>query len=282
MAIELTASTPEVLSEIREALFVPSKNDLDKKDSLPAPAVFFADKKLIKCLSVDVGDITLLSAPALVVSDFTEKFLTNNNIFVEMVIFNKPRNGSKRHKFARVNFSVPYASELKPWGASFWNRSSSNSRFHQGEVTPDTIKPVRYNQLPVSILNERIDLSVCLNNHFSETEVAFINSSNVKEEISLITPGFRASSKISNSNPRFPYSRNYRPLYVAFRYINWLPNANDGRGQIVSGPLSKTVQVRNTKSPFNIDHFYSSIHGRPVCNLNPNFDKSKFICSFVS
>jgi hypothetical protein len=171
-----------------------------------------------------------------------------------------------------------------PWQVVNWVRQD-------GDVDPAGIiveqaneRPTRYNHIPVTELNKKIDLGICLNNHLSPEDVRYSNNSGAEQSIQLLisTKKYRTYfNQSSNSwNQRYPYESNYKPLYIAFRYVVWLPNSNNGRGQIVSGPLSSTIKVRNTIFPFNTNHHQSSIHGKPVCDINNRFQKHDFICNF--
>lgn len=273
MAIELTTATTNTLSEIRDALFVPSKDALDQKNGLPAPNISLGGRSILDILNSADGEVLdVANSPKLLVSDFSQEFLNDNQIFIEMMIYKRRNISNKR------GFLVPIGSEIKPWGSNFYNRSGRDLRFHVGEVTESTVLPVRYNHLPVSNLNQTINLGICLNNHFHEDTVTFRNSSNVEQNIQLIVPSKRLSNHIGS---KYSYSRTYRPLYIAFRYIQWIPNLNNGRGQIISGPLSKTIQIRNKNFPFHINNEQSTHHGKPVCDLNPTFGKLNFVCSFL-
>jgi hypothetical protein len=194
-----------------------------------------------------------------------------------MVIFKKKRNNSTKGKEADRTYVVPIGSAVKPWGPNFWQRSG---------VNPSDLLATRYNHLPVTSLNERISLGLCLNAHFRVRDVEYLDptSTNLEDTRTLtcLTPfGHKSRWGINNiSRSKITYSRSYRPLYIAFRYICWLPNNNNGKGQIISGPLSPTIRVANTLFPFDINHYQSSLKGFPVYDLNPLFTNNTFQCKF--
>ena len=158
MAIEITSATPEELSGIRDALSVPSKNVFDQKNSLPAPNISFKGLTTIQCLSGSFKNnninlfnesITIDNTPSLLVSDFSQEFLNNNQIFIEMVILNKRSNGGS-NKSKKTAFIVSNGTTTKPWGDKFWNRSGVNNYLRDKNIT-------RHNHLPISNLNESIN-----------------------------------------------------------------------------------------------------------------------------
>jgi hypothetical protein len=282
MAIEITSATPEELSGIRDALSVPSKNVFDQKNSLPAPNISFKGVTTIQGLSgnpkignTDLGiinePINLYQSPHLLVSDFSQEFLENNQIFIEMVIFNKSRIKYEREgRSSKTGFFVSNGTSIKPWG-NFWNRSGISPSLSARNIT-------RYNHLPVINLNEYVDLGICLNNHFILKNVEYITHTG-KPTIDLMVPCRKGCSEGGQHGYKHPHGKNYVPLYIAFRYIHWLSNLNNGKGQIVSGPLSKTIKVKNTFFPFNKDPEYTSIESN-VCKLNDNFSKFDFVCTY--
>jgi hypothetical protein len=277
---EFTSSTSEVLSGIRDALSVPSKNVFDQKNSLPAPNISFKGLTTIQCLSGSFGSndinlsnepITIDNTPSLLVSDFSQEFLNNNQIFIEMVIFNKRKNANNSENISKkTGFLISNGTTTKPWGDKFWNRSGVNNYLRDKNIT-------RHNHLPISNLNESINLGICLNNHFVKSSIPYKNNNNSEITIELMVPTKHYRDRISR---KYPYSRTYRPLYIAFRYIQWLPNLNNGKGQIISGPLSKTIQVKNHIHPFWIYPFSSTSDHLTVKRIHPEFAPLRFKCSY--
>jgi hypothetical protein len=200
-------------------------------------------------------------------------------------IYWNPTNWTIEDYVARSNrLYSQQSTDNYPWQTGGWYRED-------GDVDPAGIiveqaneRPTRYNHIPVTELNKKIDLGICLNNHLWTQDVLYSNNSGAEQSIQLLIPTKRYRTYWNQNNDswnqRYPYESNYKPLYIAFRYVVWLPNSNDGRGQIVSGPQSPTIKVRNTIFPFNTDHHQSSIHGKPVCDINNRFQKHDFICNF--
>jgi hypothetical protein len=230
--------------------------------------------------------LRIYNHPMLIVKDITEEMLSTYQIFIEMVIFKKRKfrpHGTGSQKQG-MSFRVPVGNDgVKPW-TDFWTRSGGiGSAFADGGL-------IRYNHLPVSYNTETIDLTPCLNGHFAKKPVAYRDQTSVDpvdfKYLNCIVPfGGRGTGQ---TNPvggqyRFGYSSRYQPLYIAFRYIAWLPENNNGRGQIVDGPLSPTIRVTNTHFPFFPNSYASSAKGFAVVDVNPNFINyynKHFICKF--
>lgn len=224
------------------------------------------------------GNINLYTPPTLLVTDLTNETLSAYQIFIEMVIFKRLKHSQGAYQ--GKTYVVPSGQGSKPWG-NFWNRSGSIGLYLESLGT------VRFNQLPVTSTNQRIDLSPCLNTHFSEKKVQYADATDgTVKQIDLICPtkSKSASSILTTPYGRYGYETTYKPLYVAFRYIAWLPENNNGRGQIISGPLSPTIRIANNTFPFHINSYQSSVYGYPVVDLNTgDYPGSKhvFRCKFA-
>lgn len=213
------------------------------------------------------GSIFLSKKPHLVVNDFTQDIFDNYVICIEMVMF--------KHK---KKYSVPVGSVTPPWGDTFWTRCGMDSAGYPQDSAP------RYNHLSITNNGQYVDLSPCLNGRFKLLSTPYLDSSSVSNSdfryINTIVP-FSKTNRSSGSNiRRFGYKQ-YKPMYVAFRYVAYLSSANAGRGQIISGPLSPTIRIVNSIWPFNTNHSQSNVKGFQVVNLNTNFNKEAFKCEFV-
>lgn len=231
--------------------------------------------------------LRIYNHPLLIVKDITEEMLSTYQIFIEMVIFKKRKNRPNGTGYQKrgMSFRTPVGNDGdKPWTGVFWTRSGGiGNAFADGGL-------IRYNQLPVSYNRQTIDLTPCLNGHFAAKPVAYRDQTSVDpfdfKYLNCIVPfGGRGtgSSNPVGSQYRFGYSSRYQPLYIAFRYIAWLPENNNGRGQIVDGPLSPTIRVTNTHFPFFPNSYASSAKGFAVVDANPNFINyynKHFICKF--
>ena len=259
-------------------------------NTLPVPKVIFSRLSTpIPHLSgigsdsmVYAGNFNLYQYPRVVTQGLTQELLDNYSIFVEMIIFKGKR---KRGGNTTSGYTTPNAwPDVKPWaplGGSFWTRSG-------GDAVAANTGVNRYNQLPVTSINEVINLSPCFHGRFRSVDVSYLDSTNAYnydpayfKYLNCIVPIDSRHAKIRGKISRLGYDSIYKSMYVAFRYIAWLPEANRGRGQIVEGPLSPTIRVANIRWPFNTDHFNSSLKGFAVVTLNANFQREYFKCTFV-
>ena len=187
------------------------------------------------------------------------------NTFVEMVIYKK---GDK--------FTVPAPHITMPWGNQFASRVPTPGVMANGQLITIT----RPNMYP-AIHNQVINVYEYLNGRWSFTDVGYntysINGQNVSRvttSVKLFCPlPLRCGSadnlmdqNFSGKVWKFPYSKRFAPLKIAFRYIHW------ANGQIFEGPLSKTYKIWYNHFPFRLNHYYSSILGGAVSEpvSNPN------------
>ena len=211
--------------------------------------------------------ITLYNPPVIHVQDITQEIFSKYQIFCEMVIFKTKRKEGR-------SYVASNGLDVKPWGQYFWTRNGSYT---------GTVSAIRINHLPVTSSGQTISACNYLNNHLSTKNVEYKSSiDGVQYDIELIAPKHakRRKNVTSISNPRFGYSGTYQPLYIAFRYIAWLPKSNGTRGQIISGPLTPIIRVVNKQFPFNLNHYQSSVFGYPVVDV-VNINKKDFICKFL-
>ena len=235
------------------------------------------------------GVMYLHKSPRAIVNDITLETLNSYQIFIEMVQFRKTRKSKNGWKAA---YKVPIDSrpDLKPWGTNFWQRSGSEPQYNPlpGGFVPHVPLVLRHNQLPVTSPMQVIDLSPCLNGRFREADIEYSSDPTqnaFNANIKAIAP-FMLLRK--GNSARLGYSNKYQAMYVAFRYIAWLPNSNNGRGEIVSGPLSPTIRISNLIWPFQTNHYASSVARRPIVNFKYKNDmaswsnaKTFFNCNFV-
>ena len=229
------------------------------------------------------GMITLKNYPVLAVTDFTAKELSRYNIFIEMVIYKRVRSSKPT---GRITQTIPYNSYTIPLGNANnpWTNVTNYIRNgDQGGVIKNAV--TRYNHLPVIPFNTSdqgfsINLTPCLHGHLRTRKIEYIptNSPSSPETLECIVP-FGRNEKILGT--KYPYSKMYKPLYVGFRYICWVPpNSVNANGSFITGPLSPTIKISNTKFPFITNDYSSSLIGAPVADLNPTFNKNEFYCTF--
>jgi hypothetical protein len=152
-----------------------------------------------------------------------------------------------------------------PWqsGSGFWTRTGDHMYHDAGAGTSGAFGMDRPNHYEVTSVNEKIPVWEYLNGRFTVTNVNYRSTSGVGSSLqNLVVPISRRASQ-SGIGSRFPYSSVYAPLYAAFRYIAWDPNANGGQGQIISGPLSKVIKVSHEQFPFN--YSFTNFAGAATC-----------------
>jgi len=134
----------------------------------------------------------------------------------------------------------------------------------------------KFNHFKVQSLNTRINVSQYFYGLFTYANVIY---NDVGEEGSTVgfeclIPSLRFTTKTIDNQffgKRFYYSNAYGPLYVKFRYIMWNPEANSGKGDFVTGPLSETVKLAQSVQPFIVDFERSQIEGISYGNINPYY-----------
>jgi uncharacterized repeat protein (TIGR03803 family) len=234
------------------------------------------------------GYATMSRFPIVVTTGFLEDHFSNpeNRIFVEMLTYKRKHrkknlDGVKSNKSGFVSTPKNIASvgedTLLPWGTNFWSRSGEQ-RSTTGILPFD--RPNYYEVMGHTI--STLPVYEYLNGRFIYDDILYQDTTNTENYIQSVIPilGRRKLGKRPTS--RFAYSPKYTPLYVCFRYIQWIPSTNNGRGQIIEGPMSKIIKVMSEQFAFNVNYSLSAIYGRPVTDISPNFDPWRLNCYFES
>jgi hypothetical protein len=156
-----------------------------------------------------------------------------------------------------------------PWNGTsgFWTRSGDHNWTEPGGSTSGTVSVDRPNHYEVTSVNQNIPVWEYFNGRFTVEDVDYRGTSGGTLQIeNLVVPVIRRRQNAAAGGARFPYSSMYTPLYAAFRYIAWDPNANAGRGQIISGPLSRVIKISHKVFPFDYDWAASGLHGVACAN----------------
>ena len=228
--------------------------------------------------------------PVLINMDFTSDHFSNpnNRIFIEMVHYKRKSSGKKNGPLGgRTPNGKSYAIPAKnianvgqdevdlPWlqipgtggfwsrgGASSWYDSSLSTSFPIGIDRPNHVEVTSYTMSSYPIWQY-------LKGRFEFYDVNYKDTTGATASILTLIPstGKRKGGK-NRGTSRFAYSPFYTPYYCAFRYIQWIPTANGGKGQIVSGPLSRVIKVTGLNFPFQVDYQQSAILGFPVCDIS--------------
>jgi len=240
----------------------------------------------------------LYSYPTLINLDFTsDHFINpNNRIFIEMAVLKRKSRkgivndtkkiGSKWVVPSKHIGGVGQDTNL-PWLTGpnyFWSRGGSHF-FSPGGPGPKPLiaidRPNHYEVYGYTISSYPI--WQYFTGRFLYGDVMYRDASTFDptdattrfdslQTITTLIPvsGRRSGGKFINGK-RFSYEQKYTPLYCAFRYIQWLPLANGGKGQIVSGPFTKTLKISGYYHPFEVDYLASAQLGYPVANISQNW-----------
>ena len=234
--------------------------------------------------------------PVLINMDFTSDHFSNpnNKIFIEMVYYRrksrktyadpedlitpiKKKKGKSyvvpaKHKVGEgQDITLPWIAAAiavgatGSWtrsGSSYWSNGSPGSSVLLGIDRPNHYEITSYTMSSYPIWEY-------LNGRFEFYDVRYRDITGATLNINTLIPNSGKGRTGQNwPTSRFPYSSYYTPYYCAFRYIQWIPSANNGKGQIVSGPLSKVIKVTGLHFPFQTDYQQSAVLGYPVCNIN--------------
>ena len=137
----------------------------------------------------------------------------------------------------------------------------------------------RFNHYRVQSSNSKVNVSQYFYGLFTYFNVNY-SWPNINETVQItaecLIPSFRfTKSSSQHSGRRYFYSNAYTPLYVKFRYIMWNPEANSGKGDFISGPLSETIKLSQPVQPFIGDFERSQINNRAIGDINPYYDNNK-------
>lgn len=170
-----------------------------------------------------------------------------------------------------------------PWSQNFYVRNNSAGNI----PNPDGLKSDRPNYFQVPNLpNRDIPVYEMLGNRFHIQNVTYRDFDG-ENNIELIIPtvGFKRVGKNQATN-RFAYSPYYTPYYVAFRFIQYIPDKNDPsnntKGKIIEGPLSNIVKITHKNMPFRYDYNGVFINYEdksfPICTINDLFQDINMKC----
>jgi hypothetical protein len=224
--------------------------------------------------------------PILVNMDFTSDHFSdpNNRIFIEMVHYRRKnrsrKNGGNIHKGSSYVIPSKQIANVGqdtnlPWLSSggFWNRGGNHTIYDSIGSTSSIIGIDRPNHYEINgYTMSTYNVYEYLTGRFEYFNVMYSDTTGTDNSIFTLIPS-QGKSRGGKNKPtsRFAYSSYLTPYYFSFRYIQWLPNANGGLGQIISGPLSKTLKITPYYFPFNTDYVLSQQFGYPVSSIDTNF-----------
>ena len=137
----------------------------------------------------------------------------------------------------------------------------------------------RPNHYKVTSANETIPVYEYLNGRFITENVHYRDITGTDQTLSCVVP--ISCRKVVGANKptnRFAYSPYFTPMYIAFRYIYYEPSANDNKGQIISGPLSRTIKISARRFPFPPDYYNSGLIGLPVTTPYAHYAPTELKC----
>jgi hypothetical protein len=173
-----------------------------------------------------------------------------------------------------------------PWPSNFWTRASTEQFApYAAPHAGNGIRCSRPNWVHVTALHHAYPMSDLLANRFYAENVIYRGTTGARLILNTLIPAV-GHNKAGSNKPtgRYAYSPWYTPMYIAFRYILWDPNANIvgelPRGQIISGPLSRVVKISHTFFPFNFNYPASAYIGNPTTDISPNHNAKDLRCQF--
>ena len=234
------------------------------------------------------GVMVIESAPQVVTCDIPQELLDNYRVYVEIVIFRravfKGVNGAIVKKYA--SYITPSAWIGKrvnphvPWGEQFWTRSGAHSVNSIAATFPFPLN--RPNFFPVTAVNQALNVWILLEGRYMDFKVGYRDAgTGAINTVGAIIPITRRNGGGKNTpTKRFAYSPFYTPYYFGFRYVLWDPKADNGRGQTISGPMSRVIKMQNDQFAFNPDPVATALYGLPCAKISPFFVPDIFRCQF--
>lgn len=230
----------------------------------------------------------LINPPFVIAQDFTQDFLDNNQVFVEMLYYRRKirkTSGSNPTVFDSNHAGFVVKGTSNPIFQNFWSRNNLGG--YQTII----------NHYPVNNVNEKIPVWEYLDYMFSHYGIVarfrdsygvigfegFMSTPPTYNSLNTFIPSLFMSTGAAvhgwYPTKKFAYSSMYRATYVKFRYIIFEPTANNNRGQIISGPLSPTIKISHEYFPFKYDREDSNLENKSVCKINTRYDKYKLKCN---
>jgi hypothetical protein len=225
--------------------------------------------------------IKLINPPFLTANDLSQEQI-NNNVFLEMVQYkNKKKYGTINQRLVGGRYIVQPSITLDGsgntindlqtkiynyYGKTITNRGGVQNYFSGGSNTLLAVN--RVNHIQISDVNEIIDLSSYFAGRYIYNTIYYIDEFGASNSLPNIPVPFTNRSKnffntqtsfvpfkskwksgLTGSPYRLCYNGNLTSLYIAFRYIMFDPDSNNGNGKFITGPLTPTIKVTNRYFP---------------------------------
>lgn len=258
--------------------------------SIPAPKVVLKGIAPLQWLSGSNepgGDFNLYRTPQVIANDLPSELINTYPTFVEMVYHKTNKKGkSWVVPVSNVDIGGKYVNTLEYTLQVPLKTRGGNQKYKMyGNTIPAVYAPLninRPNHYQVTGSNQVIPVYEYLNGYFTKGRVQyriqlspFENFSNVE----CLFPYFNPQVGGGGIGAGYGYSSIYSPLYIAFRYILWDANANNGLGEFISGPLSKTVAIAAPIHPFITNKNNTNVL-QPLASVNPNYLNKELKCWF--
>jgi hypothetical protein len=258
-------------------------------------------------------DIKLINYPVITLTDLSQEQF-DNNVFIEMVQY-KIRKKSKTvsshgvNKFVGGSYVVQpridddgYGNKINVLEYRIWNYYGKTINDRGGIQSFSDGMPLainRMNHYQVYNRNQQIDLFNYFAGRFTYDTIYYLDETGTPNSISGIpVPTTNRSKNYSDThggyNPlnsklksgndgsghsyKMCYNGNLTSLYVAFRYLMFDPDSNNGKGKFVTGPLSPIIKVTNKFFPL------ANTPTQGWCKANPAIigHESEIMFSFVN
>lgn len=202
--------------------------------------------------------------------DLSPDLISTGSVYIEMLHYRKqkknyPLNETKGFMAPTAHY-IDGTYNYPEWGDSFWVRSGIHNYISGGTAIVMNIN--RPNHFKVTG-DTMIDVTPYLNGRYIEKSIGYRNTTGGTSNFTTLVPYQMIRKARKGASNRFAYGSMYSNLYIAFRYILWDPTANGGRGQIYSGPISKTLKIGHKYKPFIDDYIANISVGKPTCYINP-------------
>lgn len=259
--------------------------------SIPTPKIVLKGIAPLQWLSGSNepgGTFNLYRTPKVIANDLPLELINTYPTFVEMVYHKTNRKGK--------SWVVP-VSNVDTGGGTYVNtlestlgvplktRGGIQKYKMSGNTIPAVYTPLqinRPNHYQVTGSNQVIPVYEYLNGYFALNNVQYRTQLSPFEDFSdvrCLYPYFAPQTHGQTIGAGYSYSSIYSPLYIAFRYILWDANANNGLGEFISGPLSKTVAIAAPVHPFITNKNNANVL-QPLASINPNFTSTQLKCWF--
>lgn len=229
--------------------------------------------------------IILINPPYITLRDVSTEQI-NHGVFIEMVQYKMKSVNNNPSKFKRNGGGFVVEPRMEDDGdggvrnglqydiMSLYGKIITTRGGVQNKSI-DNLVINRMNHYQVQEPNEIYDLSDYFSGRYSYQLLKYITGGT---DFSLLTVPVPFTNSAKNNNRykkksgndgtfyRLCYPGELTSLYVAFRYLMFDPDSNNGKGKFIEGPLSQTIKVSNKYFPF----LKTSIDGE--CIVNPMVD----------